>query len=95
MAKHLGDKTGWLKACQKRSEELAAILWIHLKITSSCRRGQKQLFVTQPCEGGTDWSLRMIAHGAVHHKEAAAQEVSIEHVGSRRECVVELISGDH
>ena len=30
---YLVDKIGWLKACQKRSEELATILWIHLKIT--------------------------------------------------------------
>jgi len=45
MAKHLLDKTGWLKTCQKRSEKLAAILWIYLKITGSCHRGHKQLFI--------------------------------------------------
>jgi hypothetical protein len=47
MAKHLIDKTGWLKACQKRPEELAAILWIQLRINGSCRRGQKELIVEQ------------------------------------------------
>jgi hypothetical protein len=48
MKKHLDDKTRWLKACQKRCEELAAILWIQLKINSSCRRGQKELVLDRP-----------------------------------------------
>ena len=46
MARHLVDKTGCLEACQKRCEELAAILWIQLKINSNCRRGQKELFLS-------------------------------------------------
>ena len=35
------DMKGCLEVCQKRCEELAAILWIQLKINGSCRRGQK------------------------------------------------------
>jgi len=57
MAKHLGDKTGWLKACQKRSEELAAILWIQLRFTGSCRKGQKELFLGI---NSTSWLNRII-----------------------------------
>lgn len=46
-AKHLGDEIDWLKACQKRSEELAAILWIQLKIIGSCKEGHKQLILKE------------------------------------------------
>ena len=46
MAKHLVDMTGCVNAYQKRSEELAAILWIQLKIIGSCRRGHKQLVLS-------------------------------------------------
>lgn len=46
MANHLVDKMGCRVACQKRGEELAAILWIQLKINGSCRRDQKELFVS-------------------------------------------------
>lgn len=45
MARHVVDKTGYLDARQKGCEELAAILWIQLKINGSCRKGQKQLLV--------------------------------------------------
>jgi hypothetical protein len=41
MAKHLDDKTGRLKARQKRSEVLAAIFWIQLKVTDVCSKGSK------------------------------------------------------
>jgi hypothetical protein len=47
MARHLVDKTGCLEVRQKRCEELAAILWILLKINGSCRRNLKELFLTQ------------------------------------------------
>ena len=60
MKKHLDDKTRWLKACQKRCEELAAILWIQLKINSSCRRGQKELIMTH---GSFDSSEQLSAFG--------------------------------
>lgn len=46
MAKLLTNKTGCLEAGHKRCEELAAILWIQLKINGSCRRDQKELFVS-------------------------------------------------
>jgi hypothetical protein len=45
MATHLVDKTGCLEACQKRCEELAAILWIQLKINGNCQRGQNELLL--------------------------------------------------
>jgi len=44
----VGDKIDWLKACQKRREELAAILRIQLKITGSSWWGQKELFWSPP-----------------------------------------------
>ena len=46
MAKYLVDETRCLEACQKHCEELAAILWIQLKIDGSCRRGQKELILS-------------------------------------------------
>jgi hypothetical protein len=45
MAIYLVDKTGCPGACQKPCEELAAILWIQLKINGSCRRGQIELLL--------------------------------------------------
>jgi len=48
MAKHLVDKAGCLKACQKRSKELSAIRRIQLKITGGCWRGSKTTNFEQP-----------------------------------------------
>jgi hypothetical protein len=48
MAKHLVGTTGYLEACQKRSEDLAAIRWIQLKITGGSWRGSKTTVFETP-----------------------------------------------
>jgi hypothetical protein len=42
MAKHLVGTTGSLEVGQKRCKELAATLWIKLKIIDGCQKGQNQ-----------------------------------------------------
>lgn len=46
-----------LEACQKRCEELVAILWIYLKIDGSCRMGQKELLLNTASRGKEGSSL--------------------------------------